>query len=42
MKNAKEALLKWLDQKLPAQIEWPIQQEEIIQLPEEKPIDEHR
>lgn len=43
IKNAKEALVKWLEQKLPAQIEWPIvQNEEVIHLPEDKPIDEQQ
>ncbi|MFJ7368731.1 ISL3 family transposase [Lysinibacillus sp. NPDC098008] len=42
IKNAKEALIKWLDQKLPAQIEWSIEPNQIIELPKEKPIDELR
>lgn len=41
IKNAKEALFKWLEQKLPAHIEWQrIGDEEVIQPTEEKPIDE--
>ncbi|WP_341301615.1 ISL3 family transposase [Lysinibacillus sp. FSL H8-0500] len=43
IKNAKEALSKWLEQKLPAQIEWSIEHEhQIAELPNEKPIDEPR
>ena len=41
LKNAKDALFKWLEQKLPAQIEWQrIGDDEVIQPIEEKPIDE--
>lgn len=41
IKNAKETLFKWLEQKLPAQIEWhQLSDEEIIKPSEEKPIDE--
>lgn len=42
IKNAKEALFKWLEQKLPAQIEWHRvkKNEELLKPSEEKPIDE--
>lgn len=43
IKNAKEALIKWLEQKLPTQIEWQnVQYKEVLQLPKEKPIDEQK
>lgn len=43
IKNMKTALEKWLEQKLPAQIEWHIElNEQVITLPIEKPIDEVR
>lgn len=42
IKNAKDALTKWLDQTLPTQIEWLAESDQPVKLPKEKPIDELR
>lgn len=42
IKNAKDALTKWLDQTLPTQIEWLAESDQPVELPKEKPIDELR